>query len=88
MNKAGMNKPTNRLLTHTEITHPLMVDYDCHDTAAKVSALAGLSEVEMNAVRLAASISGMSQEEWMKDILLASAESYISDLGGQISLRE
>jgi len=88
MDKAGMSKPTNRLLKPTDTTPTLFQQYDCHDTAAKVSALAGLSEVEMNAVRLAASISGMSQEEWMKDILLASAESYISELGGQISLRD
>jgi len=88
MDKAGMSKPTNRLLNPADITPTFFQQYDCHDTAAKVSALAGLSEVEMNAVRLAASISGMSQEEWMKDILLASAESYISELGGQISLRD
>jgi hypothetical protein len=65
------------------------VEYECNDVISRTAALAGLNEVEMNAVRLAAAISEMSQAEFLQDLLLAAAESYVSELGaGQIYLRK
>lgn len=79
----------NRILKPSPPSPAYAVDYECHDVVSKVSALAGLSEVEMNALRLAAAISEMSQADFLKDLFLAAAESHLSELGsGQIYLRD
>lgn len=65
------------------------VEYDQTDVVSKASALAGMTEIEMNALRLAAAISAMSQADFLKDLLLAAAESYLSEMGGgQVYLRD
>ena len=65
------------------------VEYDCTDLASKVAGLVGMNEVQMNALRLAVAVAGTSQADFLKDILLAGAESLISEIGGSgITLRD
>jgi hypothetical protein len=66
-----------------------LVEYDCPDLASRVAGMVGLDEVQMNALRLAVAVSGMSQAEFIRDILLAGAEALIGEMGAVgFSLRD
>ena len=51
--------------------------------------MVGMDEIQMNALRLAVAVSGQSQADLIKDLLLAGTESLVSELGAVgFSLRD
>jgi len=70
-------------------SHEYAVEYDCPDLASKVAGMVGMDEIQMNALRLAVAVSGQSQADLIKDLLLAGTESLVSELGAVgFSLRD